>query len=252
MEYNILLFIAGILGGAINSIAGGGGILMYPALLLFGIPPIVANATTSFVVFPGITAAAFGYRKELKSIPKSYLWLALPSLLGASIGASLLVKTSPESFENIAPTLVMSAVVLLAIQSHLHKWLSNQSVKRKINWQVQPLIFLGVFAVSVYGGFFSVGAGLMLLALFGFTKLKNQHQMNAVKNFCGTAMTFVATLYFINAGLIDYESGFIMALGTITGGYLGAKIAHRVSSHTVHNITLFIGIIVATILIINS
>lgn len=251
MEHFLLLLGAGIIGGMINAIAGGGGIIMYPALLASGLPPIVANATASLVVWPGSVTSAYGYRKELKTVPRSFLWLALPCLIGSIIGAMILVRTDPATFENIAPWLVLSAVLLLATQSRLHRWLSTQSKKRKIHWHTMPLIYAVVFPLAIYGGYFGVGFGLMMLAVLGFSGLKNVHQMNGVKNLCGISMSVVATIYFSRAGLINYSSGLIMAAGTAIGGLSGAKFAHKVSTHLVHDLTVVIGLIIAIVLIIS-
>lgn len=252
MEHFILLLGAGIIGGMINAIAGGGGIIMYPALLASGLPPIIANATASLVVWPGSVTSAYGYRKELKKVPKSYLWLAIPCFVGSTIGAVMLVHTNPHTFEKLAPWLVLSAVLLLATQSRLHRWLSSQTKKRKIHWHTMPLIYAAVFPLAIYGGFFGVGFGLMMLAILGFSSLTNVHQMNGVKNLSGVAMAVVATIYFTNKGLIDYSSGLTMAAGTAIGGITGAKLAHKLSTHIVHDVTVVIGLIIVIVLLLKG
>lgn len=249
MEHFLLLLGAGIIGGMVNAIAGGGGIIMYPALLASGLPPIIANATASLVVWPGSVTSAYGYRKELRKVPKSFFWLAVPCILGALIGASILVRTSSDSFERLAPWLVLSAVMLLATQSRLHRWLDHEKKKRKIHWHTMPLVYAAVFPLAIYGGFFGVGFGLMMLVVLGFTKLNGTHQMNGVKNLCGVAMAVVSTVYFSRAGLIDYSSGLVMAAGTAMGGITGAKLAHKVSAHTVHDLTVIIGLVIAIALL---
>lgn len=252
MVHILILFLPGVLGGMINAIAGGGGIVMYPALLVAGLSPIVANATASLIVWPGSLSSAYGYRKELKKVPKLYLWLAVPSFIGAIIGSAILVKTNAHTFEKLAPWLVLSAVILLALQSRIHHFLSKQSKKRKIHWHTMPLIYLAVFPLAIYGGFFGVGFGLMMIAVLGFSSLKNVHQINGVKNLCGATMAMVSTIYFAHAGLLDYRSGLIMAAGTTTGGFLGARLAHRISAHVVHKLIIAIGFIITIILIIKS
>lgn len=252
MEQLIILFSAGMLGGIVNAIAGGGGIILYPGLLASGLSPLIANATLSLVVWPGNITSAYGYRKELRKVPKSYYLLLIPCFIGSIIGSVILVRTNPHTFEKLAPWLVLSAVVLLATQSRIQHWLSRQSKKRKIHWRAMPFIYAGVFPLAIYGGFFGVGFGLMMLALLGFSKLQNIHQMNGVKNLCGIVMSLVATAYFSHAGIIDYSAGAIMAIGTSVGGITGAKIAHRVPQHLAHNLTVVIGFIVALILVIQS
>lgn len=250
MLHFLLLFIPGIIGGAINAVAGGGGILLYPALLASGLAPLIANATSSLVVWPGNVASVYGYRKELNKVPRSYLWLCVPSFIGSLIGCYILVHTRATTFEKLAPWLVLSAVLLLALQTRIHRWLSRQTKKRKIHWHTMPLIFAIVFPLAIYGGFFGVGFGLMMLALLGFTSLKNIHQMNAVKNICGITMAVVATVYFARVGLIQWGSGLIMAAGGIVGGYLGTRMAQKVSDHLVHNVTVAIGLVISVVLLL--
>ena len=250
MYHTFLLFITGLIGGSINAVAGGGGIIMYPALLAVGLPPVIANTTSSLVVWPGTLASAFGYRSELKKVPRNFLWLLLPSLIGSVIGSYILIHTEAKTFEELAPWLVLSAVMLLALQSRIHRWLSRQARRRKVHWHTLPLIGLATFPLAIYGGYFGVGFGLMMLALLGFTRLKNIHQMNGVKNLCGATMAFVATIYFARHGLINWSAGLTMACGTIAGGLLGARLSQKVSAHLVHDLTVAIGLIISLILLL--
>lgn len=252
MEQFILLVGAGILGGMINAVAGGGGIIMYPALLASGLPPIIANATASLVVWPGSLTSAYGYRKDLRKVPRGYLWLVIPCFIGSIIGSVILANTNPVTFEKLAPWLVLSAVLLLATQSRIHRWVTKQSKRRKIHWHTLPLIYLAVFPLAIYGGFFGVGFGLMMLAVLGFSTLKNVYQMNGVKNLCGVGMAVVSTVYLANKGLVDYGSGITMAAGTAIGGITGAKLAHKVSAHAVHDLTVVIGLVITIVLLVKS
>lgn len=250
MEHILILLGAGVIGGLINAVAGGGAIIMYPALLLSGLSPIVASATSSLVIWPGSLASAYGYRRELRKVPRSFAWLIIPCLIGSLIGSKLLIGIDPHVFKELAPWLVLSAVILLALQSRLHRLLSAQTKKRKIHWHTMPLIFTAIFPLAVYGGFFGVGMGLMVLVVLGFTKLQGTHQLNGVKNLISVTIGIVAMTNFIGADLINYSAGLAMAVGAIIGGLAGAKIAHKVSAHTVHDATVVIGLVIAIILII--
>lgn len=252
MQHILLLFIPGLLGGMINAIAGGGGIVMYPAMLASGLSPIVANATVNLVVLPGSATSAFGYRKEIAKIPRYYFWLLIPCFIGSVIGSYILIHTNAVTFEKLAPWLVLSAVILLALQSRIHRWLSKQSKKRKIHWHTLPVLFLATFPLAIYAGFFGVGFGLMMLALLGFTTLRSVHQMNGLKNLCGIVIAAVALTYFARTGLIDWQSGLIMAVGTAIGGYTGSRLSQKVSAHVVHDATIVIGTIISIVLIVRS
>lgn len=250
MHHLLLLLVTGLLGGAINAIAGGGGIIMYPALLAAGLSPIIANATSSLVVWPGSITSAYGYRRQLKKVPRTYIWLVVPCLIGSLIGSFVLIHTPPTTFERLAPWLVLSAVMLLALQSQIHRWLSAQAKRRKMHWHTLPLICLTTFPLAIYGGYFGVGFGLMMLAFLGFTSLKNIYQMNGVKNLCGATMALVATIYFAHYGLINWSAGLTMVCGTAIGGLVGSHLSQKVSAHLVHDLTVGIGLIISIVLLI--
>ncbi len=223
---------------------------MYPALLAAGLSPIIANTTSSLVVWPGSLTSAYGYRKQLRQVPRAYAWLLLPCFIGSVIGSFVLIHTPPLTFEKLAPWLVLSAVILLALQSRIHHWLSRQAKRRKMHWHTLPLICLVTFPLAIYGGYFGVGFGLMMLAFLGFTSLKNIYQMNGVKNLCGAIMAIVATVYFAHSGLIDWSAGLTMVCGTTVGGLLGARLSQKISAHLVHNLTVGIGLIISFILLV--
>ena len=254
MSIDILLFIAGLAGGAINAIAGGGGILMYPALLASGIPALTANATASLVVWPGALSSAYGYRKSVRQIPRYYFWMLVPSIIGCIIGAFVLIHTSSTTFERMSPWLVVFAVLLLAFQPFIRSKIekrSHHSLKRH-PLRVVFVIGLLTLPLSVYAGFFGVGYGIIMLAFLGFTNLKTIHQMNALKNLIGSVMAIIATVYFAHAGLIHWHQGLVMSAGTICGGLAGASLAQKVSSKKVHDLTVIIGGGIALILLVQS
>lgn len=249
----LILFTAGLLGGMINAIAGGGGILMYPALLAVGVPPINANATVSLAVLPGVLSATFGYKAQFRKIPKYFLWLVVPCMAGAFFGARLLASINPETFASLSPWLVLSAVVLLALQARIHRLIVNEKrLVKQVRRLAVPMLFVVVSVLSVYGGFFGAGFGLMMLVVLGFSRLKNAYQMSAVKNLCGVGITLVASVYFASKGLLDLPSGSMVAAGTVVGGYSGARLSQKISSHTVHDLTVITGLIISAVLLFNS
>lgn len=248
----ITLVLVGFVGGIINAIAGGGAIIMFPALLAIGLPPIIANATSSLVVWPGSLTSAYGYRHDLRAVPRKFIWLALPAIAGAFIGAVILTHTKPATFEHLAPWLVLSAVLLLVLQSRIHKFVMAQSKKRKIHWHTFPLICLVTLPLAIYGGYFGAGFGLVVLALLGFSELKNIYQMNGVKNLTAAVMAITATIYFGRSGLINWQYGLTMATGTALGGFTGARLTKHVSTHAVHNITIALGFAIAIVLIVRG
>ncbi len=231
MEKDIVLILAGFVVGAMNAIAGGGMLVGYPVLIALGVPPLVANATGNIISGPGQLASVFGYRRYLRKVPKAYLWLLLPVLFGAALGALALRTTTAGEFERVVPWLVLFGVALFAFQPllhfHLHRHLKGRAKT------ALPLVLLGLamLPLSFYGGYFGAGYGFMMLAFLGFTNLHDTHLINAMKNVSSVVLAVTSTICLLGTHLIDWRTGAIMAVGTIIGGYTGARGAQRVSSH---------------------
>jgi uncharacterized membrane protein YfcA len=242
---DIILFLVGIVVGGMNAIAGGGMLIGFPVLLAFGLSPIVANVTSNVVILPGQISSAFGYRKYLRSIPKSYLYLAIPCSIGAAIGAIILRNTPSSNFQHLVPGLILLAILLFIFQpflhAHIHHHLHGPAKHRR---QIQPLVLIGIAMVplSIYGGYFGAGFGFVMLALLGFTKLKDIHQMNGLKNVMAIFIASVSIICLYSSGRIDWQHGLSMAAGNFIGGYVGATSVQKVSSHAIRIVVILIGI----------
>lgn len=235
------LFLVGIVVGVMNAIAGGGTLIGFPVLLASGLTPIVANATSHIMVLPGSLTAAFAYRKQLRTVPRSFLWLTIPCLIGAVIGAIILRYTSLESFEKIVPALVLSAVVLFTFQPLLHFHLHTHMRRRKHTWGPILMFSLAILPLAIYGGYFGAGFGFIMLSFLGFTSLKDTHKINALKNLAVACITTASVLTLWGSNMINWRFGLIMAGGNLIGGYGGAVIAQKVSSHIVRIVVIAIG-----------
>lgn len=252
MLHDIILFLSGIVVGVMNAIAGGGMLIGFPILLALGLPALTANATANIVVLPGNLSAAYGYRKFLRRVPKMYLLLLVPAILGSAFGAILLRHTSFTSFEHYIPWLILFAAVLFTFQPFLYKQLhTHLHGSKKKKKSMKPLIIVGIAALplAVYGGYFGAGFGFIMLAFLGFTGLHDHiHRMNALKNVITVfiAATSIACLY--SAHLIDWKHGLIMGAGNMLGGYYGAVGTQKVSSHILRIIVIVIGVSTAVYL----
>ncbi len=242
------LFLACLLAGMVNSVAGGGIIVVFPALLAVGMPPITANATSNIVSWPGALASAFGYRKHLRTLPAKYILLLIPCLLGAIGGAFLLEKTDSSQFSHIIPYLVLAAVLLFIAQPFLHRHL-ERNLRAHRN---APLMIIGLalLPMSIYGGYFGAGFGFLMLAFLSFTRLTNVHQINGLKNLAGAAITLTCTIYFGATGLIDWRYAPAMIAGSLLGGFFGARLAQKVNPAIVHNFIVVLSLGVALVLFI--
>lgn len=246
--HEIVLFLAGIVVGAMNSIAGGGLLIGFPIMLALGIPPLTANATGHLAVLPGSLSAAYGYRKYIRKVDRLYMWLMLPCFVGGAIGALILRNTSNARFGEIVPWLIFFAVVLFAVQPFLHFHL-HRHMHGKLKG-IGPLFIIAIalFPVAIYGGYFGAGFGFIMLAFLGFSKLHDIHQMNGLKNLAGACISIVSIAFLFSAHLINWKYGLIMAAGGVVGGYYGAVLTQKISTHAIRIIVIVIGVSTAAYL----
>jgi uncharacterized membrane protein YfcA len=232
---HVVIVVAALLAGAINAIAGGGTLLTFPALIWIGRNPVIANATNTVAIWPAGVSGALGFRREVASLQR-WLWLlTIPSLLGGATGAVLLLHTPERTFMRIVPWLIGGATVLLALQ----EWFAGALVPRRH----VIFAFTFQFAVGIYGGYFGAGMGILMLAALGLIGLTDLHQMNGLKNVLGLCINGIAAIYFIARGAVVWSDVVLMAAASITGGFLGAKIAHRLGRKFVRGAVVAIGVV---------
>jgi uncharacterized membrane protein YfcA len=255
MLKDVILFLVGIVVGAMNGIAGGGMLIGFPILLATGMPPLIANATSNIIILPGQITSAFGYRRYLRQIPRGYLMLAIPCIIGAAIGATILRHTSSGSFQKLVPGLIVFAVILFIFQPYLHvKVHRHMHGPKKHRESLRPLLFISIamLPLAIYGGYFGAGFGFIMLAFLGFTKLHEIHQMNALKNLMAVSIAVVSIICLANSHLIDYRHGIFMAIGNGIGGYAGSIGAQKYSSHSIRIVVIVIGICTASYLVFRA
>jgi uncharacterized membrane protein YfcA len=226
----VLLLGAGFISGLLNSVAGGGSFVAFPALIMVGLLPIQANATATLAVWPGTFATMFAYRKELATHTKKLPLFIFLSVFGGLIGALILLHISNSTFANLVPYLLLAATVLFTFRTHIFACISkiapsyNEISKSKTYSIVMILLFV---AIAIYGGFFGAGMGILLLALFGLMGMKNLHEMNALRSCSGLCANSIAIVLFATSGIIMWKQALIMAVGGVIGGYGGAYYALR-------------------------
>ena len=236
--------------GVMNAMAGGGTILTYPTLLFLGESPITANATSTVALWPGAASSLYGYRREVSANREWLKTLFLPSLLGGSLGAVLLLKTPARSFQKLAPFLILFATILFMLQGAVARWARAEGKEsgepRATRWTAA---WLYQFAVGVYGGYFGAGIGILMLAVLGFLGLSDIHAANGVKNFFGMCINGVAAAYFIVRGAVDWPAALIMIVGAILGGYAGARFARLIGREKARAAVVVIGFGIAALLL---
>ncbi len=238
----VCLIAAAAAAGAINAVAGGGTLVTFPTLLFFRTPPVIANATSTLALVLGTAGSVYGYRQHLAAM-KPWLWRFVPvSILGGLIGSALLTRTSNETFSKLVPFLILFATVLFLAQgifrrfSHLGEGNAPHSNHHRIGWAI-----FFQFLVSIYGGYFGAGIGILMLASLGFIGLSNIHEMNTLKTVLGSLINLVAAAWFICAGLIDWPRAGVMTVGAIAGYYLGSHYSQRIPQKRVRQLITLIG-----------
>jgi uncharacterized membrane protein YfcA len=261
----ITVVLISVLGGAMNSVAGGGTLLTFPALVGLGISPLVANATSTVALWPGSLTSILGYRAELGGVRRWAIGFAVPSLVGGAIGAWLLLVTPASRFAQLVPWLVLGATALFMIQPLVAKRVQERRVLRGIQGAdvvtsdetltatlpSLPIIIWQTL-VGVYGGYFGAGAGILMLAALGFMGLSNIHRMNGLKNWGGMCMNLVAAAMFAFSGLVSWPIALAMAVGSMSGGYLGSRGAQKVPRSLVRVVVVIIGLSGGVWLLLNA
>jgi len=241
-----ILFGASLAAGAVNSVAGGGSLITFPVLVWLGREPILANATNTVSLSPGSLAALYGFRRELAGLGDWALWGTAPSIVGGVVGALLLLRTPAPVFAWLVPWLIFFATLLFALSGPI-----TAAARRRAGhvapaggvprdpWRPGPLVYQ--FLVSVYGGYFGAGIGIMMLAgltLAGFDAI---HPMIALRNYYAICINAVAALYFIAHGAVDWRDAGVLTIGQIVGSWGGARIARNLPPAAVRAVVIAVG-----------
>jgi uncharacterized membrane protein YfcA len=255
----VLLAVVAFVAAAVNSVAGGGTILTFPALTAI-LPPdpsrlVVANATSTIGLWPGALAAAWAYRGEREGQPAFTRWLVVPSIAGALVGAWLVVVLPPEWFAAVVPWLILVAAVLFALQPQIVglagrlRGASNARAGAEAAANL-PTACVLQFLVAVYGGYFGAGIGILMLAMLGLLGLGDIHRLNAVKNVLGTVVNGVAAIFFAvgsfaGSHAVSWPHAAVMAASAVGGGLAGAFIARRLPARIVRRAVALIAFALA-------
>ncbi len=232
----ILLMLAAFAAGAINSVAGGGSFLTFPALVFAGVPSVVANASSTVALVTGSIASGVAYRNDLKNVDSRLLklWLLI-SLFGGAAGAWLLLHTSDRAFRLVAPWLLLFATLIFAFGGRLNEILRGRA---EANTGAMLVVLI---PITIYGGYFGGGIGIMLLAAFRLYGLTDIHQMNGLKTIIAAALNAVAAAIFIVANQVAWRPTLYMTVAGIAGGYLGPVLARRIRPEVIRNLVIGVG-----------
>lgn len=232
----LLLALAGFAGGFINAAVGSGTLIVYPALLAAGVPPVAANGTNTTGLSLGSFASAWAYRLELRDRMSRLRLPIIATVLGAAVGASLVVALPARVFTSVVPWLVGLATLLVAVQPLLARRLSEHRMGGR--HRVWP--WTGV--IGIYGGYFGAAQGVMLMSALGLTYDADTQRANAAKNILAACANVTAALVFALSGAVVWLAALAVALGSLPGGYVGGRVARRMPRWALRGLVVLIGI----------
>jgi uncharacterized membrane protein YfcA len=235
-----LLTVASAAAGLVNAIAGGGTLLTFPALLASGVAPVAANATNTVALFPGQLASSFAYRSHIADERRRALVLAVPSLLGGVIGAWMLLALPEKSFEAAVPWLIVFACVVLAFQGQL-----KHLVARVRHANHPAALWIAQLAISIYGGYFGAGIGILMLAAMGILLPSSIQHANALKVLFALLINGIAAVIFVFSGTVRPAEAVLMAAASIAGGFVGARLAQRLPPAGMRGFAIAVGLFAA-------
>ncbi|NNU35735.1 sulfite exporter TauE/SafE family protein [Rhizobium sophorae] len=238
----MLLFLAGLLAGSMNALAGGGSFVSLPALISVGVPSVAANATSTLALFPGGMASSWVYRDGVRSVcGVDVAPIAIVTVIGGVAGSLLLLLTPSRIFDGILPWLLLVATLMLAAGPRLSAQLKTQA-------RPSVLAFATVqFFLGLYGGYFGGAVGLMMLAAWSALGGGDIKSLNPTRMVMVTAANAVAVVVFVLAGAIVWQECIPMTIGAVIGGWIGAHIGRRLPSSVVRVLTLAVAILTTAV-----
>jgi uncharacterized protein len=238
-SHAILLVLGGVGAGIFNGVAGGGSLISFPLLLALGYPALTANITNTVGIWPGYLASAAGFRREIGDQRSRLLRLSPVCVAGGIAGAALLLTTSEATFANVVPWLVLGAAALFAVQPVLRRVLDRGSAHPRTR---PVLLVVGVFAASVYGGYFGAAMGVMFLAILGLALPLSLAHTSGLRAVLSMIVNGIAAVVFLIHGGLAWEAAGWLALGSLVGGFAGARLALALPAPALRVVVVVVGV----------
>lgn len=246
----IVIVLAGVAAGAINSLVGSGTLITFPTLVALGFPPVTATMSNAIGLVAGGVSGTWGYRAELKGQWRRLRWQIPASIVGAGIGAFLLLHLPEKVFAQIVPVLLVLALVLVLagprIQAYARRRAEalGRSAEHVSPTRMAALV-LGTFAVGIYGGYFTAAQGILLIGVMGALLPEDVQRMNAAKNLLATLVNVVAAVSYTLVAFdrISWPVAGLIAAGSLVGGWLGSRYGRRLSPAALRAVIVAVGLI---------
>jgi hypothetical protein len=238
-SHALLILLAGVIGGIFNGVAGGASLITFPILLGLGYPALTANITNTIGIWPSYLGSATAFRREIGDQSRRLARLTPVALAGGIGGALLLLTTSPGTFDDVVPWLILGAAVLFGLQPVLRRALDRDEAHA----HTRPVLLVaGVFVASVYGGYFGAAMGVMFLAVLGLALPVTLAHTNGMRAILSMVVNGVAAVVFLIHGGLAWDAVGWLALGSLVGGYAGARLALVLPAYALRVAVVVIGV----------
>lgn len=262
----VLVLLAGLLAGTVNTVVGAGSLITFPLLVALGIPPLTANVSNTVGLVPAAVTGAWGYRAELVGVWRTVGRMVVMSAIGGVAGGLLLILAPAESFSAVVPWLLVLAAVLAAAQPRVAAYVRRRAAERAGTEQAGtdraggavapghatlPLtvgLAVGIAATGVYGGYFGAAQGVILLALLGIGWTTDLHRANGAKNVLAGVANLVSATIFVVGGFVDWRLAGLIALGSAFGGVIGARVGRRIPAPLLRGLIVTVALAAAVVL----
>ncbi|MFE0750561.1 sulfite exporter TauE/SafE family protein [Gordonia sp. NPDC058843] len=247
----VAVLVAGVGAGAINALVGSGTLITFPTLVAFGVPPVTATMSNAIGLVAGGVSGTWGYRRELQGQWPRLRWQIPASFVGAIVGCWLLLHLPETVFETVVPVLLVAALILVVAQPYIQKWVGHRTTS---DGDLSPqhlgpgrlvAMTVGTFAVGVYGGYFTAAQGILLMGILGVVVPDHLQRMNAAKNLLSLVVNVVAAVTYTLVAFdrIDWRAAAAIAVGSLVGGFLGARYGRRLSPRALRAVIVVVGLI---------
>ena len=248
----VLIALAGMAGGAVNALAGGGTLITFPVLTAVGILPVAASITNTVALSPGYLGATLAQLKDLRGQGRRLRLLIPTGALGGIVGGWLLLNTTDKSFRALVPFLILLAAGLLALQDRLRAWLLRRVAQSGRSGMHAAWVIPPVFVASIYGGYFGAGLSVIVLAVLGLVLEDSLTRLNGLKQAVAFSVNIAAAIFFLFSNQVVWPAAVTMAVGALIGGSLGGRLAGRVKPASLRRIVVVIGLIVGVLYLLRG
>lgn len=232
----LFLLGAGVLSGALNAVAGGGSLISFPTMVALGIPSIIANASNASAQWPGSMSAAIGFKEQLPAVRDILKTLLIPTFFGGALGAWLLLATPEKAFGVLIPILIGFATLLLVFQPRL------KAYREENHGHLSPQIGMILqFFISIYGGYFGAGMGILMLSVLGLMADRDIHQLNCLKSWLAVLINLLASIIFMFSGKVQWGPCLLIMAGSVVGGAVAARVSQKMAPDVIRLFVIILG-----------